>query len=34
MRILTPTVSSPTFKDQMQSFLAMYPQAKWHATSR
>ncbi|MGA9472981.1 MAG: TAT-variant-translocated molybdopterin oxidoreductase [Terriglobales bacterium] len=30
IRILTPTVSSPTFKDQMQSFLAMYPQAKWH----
>ena len=31
MRILTPTISSPTFKDQMQSFLAMYPQAKWHS---
>jgi molybdopterin-containing oxidoreductase family iron-sulfur binding subunit len=30
IRILTPTISSPTFKDQMQSFLAMYPQAKWH----
>jgi molybdopterin-containing oxidoreductase family iron-sulfur binding subunit len=30
IRILTQTVSSPTFKDQMQSFLAMYPQAKWH----
>jgi len=30
-RILTPTMSSPTFKDQMQSFLAMYPQAKWHS---
>ncbi len=30
IRILTPTISSPTFKDQMQAFLAMYPQAKWH----
>jgi MoCo/4Fe-4S cofactor protein with predicted Tat translocation signal len=30
VRILTPTISSPTFKDQMQTFLAMYPQAKWH----
>jgi MoCo/4Fe-4S cofactor protein with predicted Tat translocation signal len=30
LRILTPTVSSPTFKDQMQVFLAAHPQAKWH----
>jgi MoCo/4Fe-4S cofactor protein with predicted Tat translocation signal len=30
IRILTPTISSPTLKDQMQTFLAMYPQAKWH----
>jgi molybdopterin-containing oxidoreductase family iron-sulfur binding subunit len=30
VRILTPTISSPTLKDQMQAFLAMYPQAKWH----
>ncbi|HVM91749.1 MAG TPA: TAT-variant-translocated molybdopterin oxidoreductase [Terriglobales bacterium] len=30
VRILTPTISSPTFKDQMQAFLAAYPQAKWH----
>jgi Fe-S-cluster-containing dehydrogenase component len=30
VRILTPTVSSPTLKDQLQAFLAMYPQAKWH----
>jgi MoCo/4Fe-4S cofactor protein with predicted Tat translocation signal len=30
IRILTPTISSPTLKDQMQAFLAMYPQAKWH----
>ncbi|MGA7684719.1 MAG: TAT-variant-translocated molybdopterin oxidoreductase, partial [Terriglobales bacterium] len=30
IRVLTPTISSPTFKDQMQSFLAAYPQAKWH----
>jgi MoCo/4Fe-4S cofactor protein with predicted Tat translocation signal len=30
IRILTPTISSPTFKDQMQAFVAMYPQAKWH----
>jgi molybdopterin-containing oxidoreductase family iron-sulfur binding subunit len=29
-RILTPTISSPTFKDQMQAFLAENPQAKWH----
>src|SRR5579859_2611175 len=30
IRILTPTISSPTLKDQMRAFLAMYPQAKWH----
>jgi molybdopterin-containing oxidoreductase family iron-sulfur binding subunit len=30
IRILTPTISSPTLKDQMHSLLAMYPQAKWH----
>ncbi len=30
IRILTPTVSSPTLADQLQSFLQLYPQAKWH----
>jgi len=30
VRILTPTISSPTFRDQMQAFLGAYPQAKWH----
>ena len=30
IRILTPTISSPTLADQMQSFLKVYPQAKWH----
>jgi molybdopterin-containing oxidoreductase family iron-sulfur binding subunit len=30
IRILTPTISSPTLKDQMHALLAMYPQAKWH----
>jgi MoCo/4Fe-4S cofactor protein with predicted Tat translocation signal len=30
IRILTQTISSPTLKDQMQAFLAMYPKAKWH----
>jgi MoCo/4Fe-4S cofactor protein with predicted Tat translocation signal len=30
IRVLTPTISSPTLKDQMKAFLAMYPQAKWH----
>ncbi|HEY1263748.1 MAG TPA: TAT-variant-translocated molybdopterin oxidoreductase, partial [Terriglobales bacterium] len=30
IRILTRTISSPTFADQMKSFLAMYPEAKWH----
>ena len=30
IRILTPTISSPTLADQLQSFLKTYPQAKWH----
>src|SRR3984885_2825113 len=30
IRILPPTISSPPLKDQMQAFVAMYPQAKWH----
>src|ERR1700730_9842891 len=30
IRILMPTVSSPTLADQLQSFLKLYPQAKWH----
>ena len=30
IRILTPTISSPTLADQMRSFLKTYPQAKWH----
>jgi molybdopterin-containing oxidoreductase family iron-sulfur binding subunit len=30
IRVLTPTVSSPTLADQLQSFLKVYPQAKWH----
>ncbi len=30
IRILTPTVSSPTLADQLQSFLKIYPEAKWH----
>jgi MoCo/4Fe-4S cofactor protein with predicted Tat translocation signal len=30
IRILTATTSSPTLADQMQSFLKLYPQAKWH----
>ena len=30
IRILTPTISSPTLADQMRSFLKAYPQAKWH----
>ena len=30
IRILTPTISSPTLADQMQAFLKLYPQAKWH----
>jgi molybdopterin-containing oxidoreductase family iron-sulfur binding subunit len=31
IRILTGTTSSPTLADQMQNFLKLYPQAKWHA---
>ncbi len=30
IRILTPTISSPTLADQLQSFIKTYPQAKWH----
>jgi MoCo/4Fe-4S cofactor protein with predicted Tat translocation signal len=30
IRILTPTVSSPTLADQLQALLKVYPQAKWH----
>ncbi|MGO8795761.1 MAG: TAT-variant-translocated molybdopterin oxidoreductase [Candidatus Sulfotelmatobacter sp.] len=30
IRILTPTISSPTLADQLKAFLAAYPQAKWH----
>ncbi len=30
IRILTPTVSSPTLADQLRSLLKVYPQAKWH----
>jgi molybdopterin-containing oxidoreductase family iron-sulfur binding subunit len=30
IRILTPTVSSPTLADQLRGFLKIYPQAKWH----
>jgi len=29
-RILTRPFSSPTLADQMQAFLKLYPQAKWH----
>jgi len=31
IRILTPTISSPTLADQMRALLKIYPQAKWHA---
>ncbi len=31
VRILTPTISSPTLADQLRNFLKIYPQAKWHA---
>ncbi len=31
IRILTPTISSPTLADQVQSFIKLYPQAKWHS---
>src|SRR5438552_2881165 len=30
IRILTPTISSPTLADQLRSLLKTYPQAKWH----
>ncbi len=30
IRILTPTISSPTLADQLRSVLKAYPQAKWH----
>ncbi len=30
VRILTPTISSPTLADQLRNFLKIYPQAKWH----
>jgi molybdopterin-containing oxidoreductase family iron-sulfur binding subunit len=31
IRILTPTISSPTLADQLRTVLKLYPQAKWHA---
>jgi len=30
IRILTPTISSPTLADQLRNFLKIYPEAKWH----
>ena len=30
IRILTPTISSPTLADQLRNFQKLYPQAKWH----
>jgi MoCo/4Fe-4S cofactor protein with predicted Tat translocation signal len=30
IRILTPTISSPTLAEQLRNFLKIYPQAKWH----
>ncbi|HTQ80165.1 MAG TPA: TAT-variant-translocated molybdopterin oxidoreductase, partial [Thermoanaerobaculia bacterium] len=30
LRILTGTVTSPTFADQMKAVLAQYPRARWH----
>jgi MoCo/4Fe-4S cofactor protein with predicted Tat translocation signal len=30
IRILTPTISSPTLADELRGFLKIYPQAKWH----
>jgi MoCo/4Fe-4S cofactor protein with predicted Tat translocation signal len=30
IRILTPTISSPTLADQLRGFLKIYPEAKWH----
>jgi len=31
LRVLSQSFSSPTLKDQVAAFKAMYPQAKWHA---
>jgi MoCo/4Fe-4S cofactor protein with predicted Tat translocation signal len=30
IRLLTPTISSPSFADQLRSVFKLYPQAKWH----
>ncbi|MGB8986897.1 MAG: TAT-variant-translocated molybdopterin oxidoreductase, partial [Candidatus Sulfotelmatobacter sp.] len=30
VRILTTTISSPTLADQLNNFLKIYPEAKWH----
>jgi MoCo/4Fe-4S cofactor protein with predicted Tat translocation signal len=30
IRILTPTISSPTLAEQLRGFLKVYPEAKWH----
>jgi MoCo/4Fe-4S cofactor protein with predicted Tat translocation signal len=30
IRILTPTITSPTLAEQMRNFLKAYPEAKWH----
>jgi MoCo/4Fe-4S cofactor protein with predicted Tat translocation signal len=30
IRILTRTISSPSFADQLRNMLKLYPQAKWH----
>jgi MoCo/4Fe-4S cofactor protein with predicted Tat translocation signal len=30
LRILTETITSPTFADQMQKLITEFPQAKWH----
>src|SRR6202011_1637970 len=30
IRILTPSISSPTLADQLRNFLKIYPHAKWH----
>jgi MoCo/4Fe-4S cofactor protein with predicted Tat translocation signal len=30
IRMLTPTISSPTLADQLRAFLKLYPEAKWH----
>src|ERR1700730_11584266 len=32
IRILTPTISSPTLADQLRGFLKIYPPAKWHVS--